>query len=369
VKSVRKAQSSELVKRAQSSTSLSLRKAQSKELAGTIGQVVRRKLAQSSPNDGGVVEALANGAIDVIVVRSSDGILSSTPWYGQIGKINSIFTSRTGKEVGVFVNSVPARVRMTVCDSGKLNFVNSSSEADNELSHEDLQELNLNSGENNARYVCPELNIIFEFSVFFYNSTDKLVVSDVDGTITKSDIKGHVLPKLGMSAHHTGVVELFHKLDQRGYKIIYLTARPCAMDDGTKSYLFKTLQEVDPPSLPAGVYRLPPGPLLLSPTNFITGFITEVVTGRPDVMKTSLITNLWEIFKEEELSDIGETVVASYGNKETDEKAYTNCGLPKERIYIVNTYGELKNLGSGVVSSYGEQAAAIDSIFPKLEQE
>ena len=86
--------------------------------------------------------------------------------------------------------------------------------------------------------MCPELKILFHFSVFLFNSTDKLIISDVDGTITKSDIKvkmesqnptiffqGHVLPKLGISAHHTGVVELFHKLDQRGYKIIYLTAR------------------------------------------------------------------------------------------------------------------------------------------------
>ena len=47
VKSVRKAQSSELVKRAQSSTSLSLRKAQSKELGGTFGQVVKKKLGRS----------------------------------------------------------------------------------------------------------------------------------------------------------------------------------------------------------------------------------------------------------------------------------------------------------------------------------
>jgi len=321
--------------------------------------------AQSYANDGGVIEALANGAVDVIVVRGSDGTLSSTPWYGQIGKFNSMFTSRVGKEVGVFVNSVPARVRMTVCDSGKLSFENSS--RDNQLSHEDLRELNLRPGENSARYVCPELKILFHFSVFLFNSTDKLIISDVDGTITKSDIKGHVLPKLGMSAHHTGVVELFHKLDQRGYKIIYLTARPCAMDDGTKNYLFNTLQEVNPPTLAPGLYHLPPGPLLLSPTNFITGFITEVVTGRPDEMKTSLISSLWEIFKEKEESKITETIVAAYGNKDTDVKAYTNCGLPTERIYIVNTYGELKNEGSGSVSSYQQQAADIDSIFLKPE--
>ena len=44
VKSVRKAQSSELVKKAQTSSSLSLRKAQSKELVGTFGQVVKQKI-------------------------------------------------------------------------------------------------------------------------------------------------------------------------------------------------------------------------------------------------------------------------------------------------------------------------------------
>ena len=61
-------------------------------------------------------------------------------------------------QVGVFVNSVPARVRMTVCDSGKLNFENSSSGSDNELSHEDLQELNLKPGENSARWVSTEFS-------------------------------------------------------------------------------------------------------------------------------------------------------------------------------------------------------------------
>ena len=96
-------------------------------------------------------------------------------------------------------------------------------------------------------------------------------------------------------------------------------------------------------------------------------FSFKVVTGRPDEMKTSLITKLWEIFKEQEKSKISETILAAYGNKETDVKAYTNCGLPKERIYIVNTYGELRNEGSGVVSSYQQQASDIDTIFLKLE--
>ena len=108
---------------------------------------------------------------------------------------------------------------------------------------------------------------------------------------------------------------------------------------------------------------------MINPETSTHMFCFKVVTGRPDEMKTSLITKLWEVFKEEEKSEIGETIVAAYGNKETDVKAYTNCGLPKEKMYIVNTYGELRNMGSGVVSSYQEQAAGIDSIFPKLQRD
>ena len=129
-------------------------------------------------------------------IYSSAGTLSSTPWYGQIGKLNSIMTSRAGKEVfhhsfdsdfptlvvvtkalsklllchkiittntimsfrhnhhpnqvGVFVNSVPARVKMTVDEIGNLRFKNSSPGEDNLLTHEHLKELNLKQGENAA---------------------------------------------------------------------------------------------------------------------------------------------------------------------------------------------------------------------------
>ena len=51
----------------------------------------------------------------------------------------------------------------------------------------------------------------------------KLHPSQIPNTIGK--VARNVLPRLGITAHHVGVVELFHKLHQRGYKIIYLTAR------------------------------------------------------------------------------------------------------------------------------------------------
>ena len=53
----------------------------------------------------------------------------------------------------------------------------------------------------------------------------------------------------------------------------------------------------------------------INPATYIYKEHNQVVTGRPDEMKTSLISSLWEIFKEEEESKITETIVAAYGNK------------------------------------------------------
>ena len=60
-------------------------------------------------------------------------------------------------------------------------------------------------------------------------------------------------------------------------------------------------------------------------------FSNKVVTRQPDVAKTSLITKVWATFKENEKSLIEDTIVAAYGNKDTDVKGYVNSGLPKEK--------------------------------------
>ena len=59
--------------------------------------------------------------------------------------------------------------------------------------------------------------------------------------------------------------------------------------------------------------------------------ISKVVAGQPDQTKTNMITKVWNIFKESENSLIENTIVAAYGNTETDVKGYVSSGLPKER--------------------------------------
>ena len=188
------------------------------------------------------------------------------------------------------------------------------------------------------------------------------------------DVQGQVLPHLGITAQHKKVVELFDKLDKNGYRIVYLTARytlhqhviclkhlsrSMAQDEDTKNYIFKMLQDLDG-------YSLPPGPVLFSPTTFISGVIAEVVTKTPDVQKTKTMDEIWNIFKSEKNTRIENTIVAGYGNKPTDTKAYVNSGLPLNSVYIVNPQGVLKNEGTGDITSYEEQVQNIDVLYPRL---
>ena len=53
------------------------------------------------------------------------------------------------------------------------------------------------------------------------DTDQKIVVSDIDGTITKSNLRGHVLPQLGLSEwKHNGIVKLFNIIKGRECRII-----------------------------------------------------------------------------------------------------------------------------------------------------
>ena len=40
-----------------------------------------------------------------------------------------------------------------------------------------------------GKFVAPQLGVIIPFNVFLYEENDKIVLTDIDGTITQSDIK------------------------------------------------------------------------------------------------------------------------------------------------------------------------------------
>lgn len=100
-----------------------------------------------------------------------------------------------------------------------------------------------------------------EALIYIWNVDDYIIVSDIDGTITKSDLGGMwnttVMIKAGFSHNgyaHDGVCTLFQKLvKDSGCHIVYLTARPLDLIDVTRTYI-RTLNQ-------HGSY-LPDGPIV-----------------------------------------------------------------------------------------------------------
>ncbi len=99
--------------------------------------------------------------------------------------------------------------------------------------------------------------------IYLWRHDDRVVISDIDGTITKSDVLGHILPIVGQDWAQSGVAQLFTKIKNNGYRILYLSARAIGQAHITREYLRSVRQ---------GDLSLPDGPLLLNPTSLLSAF-------------------------------------------------------------------------------------------------
>ena len=91
------------------------------------------------------------------------------------------------------------------------------------LSSDQLKLLNLDYGSNDARFsITTKLQGTAWCSCHIYlmRWDDKLVISDIDGTITKSDVLGHVIPAIGGTWAHSGVAELYTRIKNNGLVVV-----------------------------------------------------------------------------------------------------------------------------------------------------
>ncbi|CAF4385043.1 unnamed protein product, partial [Adineta steineri] len=115
----------------------------------------------------------------------------------------------------------------------------------------------------------------------------KFVISDIDGTVTKSDVLGHIIPLLGGDWSHDGIAEFFNAIQENGYQFIYLSARAIGQSQITRNYLKKVKQSNR---------ELPVGPLLISPDTLMTAFYREVILKKPEDFKIECLKNIASLF-------------------------------------------------------------------------
>ncbi|XP_033251333.1 phosphatidate phosphatase LPIN3-like [Drosophila miranda] len=189
--------------------------------------------------------------------------------------------------------------------------------------------------------------------LYRWKHNDKVVISDIDGTITRSDVLGHILPMVGKDWAQLGVAQLFSKIEQNGYKLLYLSARAIGQSRLTREYLRSIRQ---------GNVKLPDGPLLLNPTSLISAFHREVIEKKPQQFKIACLSDIRDLFPEKE------PFYAGYGNRINDVWAYRAVGIPIMRIFTINTKGELKHELTQTFQSSGyiNQSLEVDEYFPLL---
>uniref|UniRef100_G3U6I6 phosphatidate phosphatase n=1 Tax=Loxodonta africana TaxID=9785 RepID=G3U6I6_LOXAF len=193
-------------------------------------------------------------------------------------------------------------------------------------------------------------------TIYLWNWNDKVIISDIDGTITKSDALGQILPQLGKDWTHQGIAKLYHSINENGYKFLYCSARAIGMADMTRGYLHWVNDK--------GTI-LPRGPLMLSPSSLFSAFHREVIEKKPEKFKIECLNDIKNLFAPSK-----QPFYAAFGNRPNDVYAYMQVGVPDCRIFTVNPKGELiQERTKGNKSSYYRLSELVDHVFPLLSKE
>ena len=226
------------------------------------------------------------------------------------------------------------------------------------LTSEELKMLDLKPGLNTVTYSY-KLRVFgtqtLECNLFLWDSEDKVVVSDIDGTITKSDVLGHIYTMVGKDYAHPGIASLYRKIVRNGYKILFVTSRAISQSNSTRAYLRTLTQNGE---------TLPIGPVMCAPDPISTALYREVVARKPEVFKIRCLTRVRRLFD----LDINKTrMFAGFGNRSSDALAYKTCGIELDKIYTIDPKSRLRSEKTGETFEIQHLMDKVDQAFPRIE--
>ncbi|RKO99590.1 hypothetical protein CXG81DRAFT_14294, partial [Caulochytrium protostelioides] len=243
------------------------------------------------------------------------------------------------------------------------------------LTSEQLEDLNLQPGVNTVTFTVNggmQGKAVCQSRIFLWKWDAKIVVSDVDGTITKSDALGHILFMVGRDWTHEGIARLYQSISNNGYHFMYLTSRAIGQATSTREYL-KNIDQ-------SGI-RLPVGPVIMSPDRLLKSLHREVILRKPEEFKIAALRDIRRCFgtipidlAERDAQSACSTTVtpfyAGFGNRITDALSYRSVDIPSTRIFTINSTGEIQlELLLHYRSSYFKLNDLVDHMFPPVKTE
>lgn len=183
-------------------------------------------------------------------------------------------------------------------------------------------------GRHRARYLLlNDDNVVVAgapMHVHRWSSADRVSVVDIDGTITRSNLRGVVDTILTSEYRHchTGVCDFLTSLSSR---IVYLTSRPIALANTTAKFL-KELRQVNA--------QLPAGALLGFAGTLGEVLYMELVSKSVHQFKAAALEH--QVRRPFRQVGVDHVLQAGFGNTLMDVEAYHQAGLRGDQIYLID---------------------------------
>jgi hypothetical protein len=165
----------------------------------------------------------------------------------------------------------------------------------------------------------------------------KIILTDIDGTLTLSDEElfkqiddGKYQPLENNSAS-----EMMNIWADKGYQVVYLTARPHNFRTETRDWLVAK--------------NYPIGPVISANTLVFDESARDY--------KSAWVTRLTDAF--------GWEIVAAYGNAESDVQAYEDAGIPKDITFIVGPFAGSADTQAIENNDYGDHINDFVTPYPE----
>ncbi|KAM7276131.1 hypothetical protein ACFE04_017997 [Oxalis oulophora] len=213
-----------------------------------------------------------------------------------------------------------------------------------------LASLNLKQGRNTIAFNFSTEDQGVDARIFLWKWNTRIVISDVDGTITKSDVLGQFMPLVGMDWSQTGVTHFYSAIEENGYQFLFLSARAITQATLTRQFLVNLKQDGK---------ALPDGPIVISPDGIFPSLYREVIRRAPHEFKIACLEDIKALFP----ADYS-PFYAGFGNRDTDEISYLKVGIPKGKIFIINPRGEVAVNRRVDTKSYPSLHALVHGMFP-----
>jgi phosphatidate phosphatase LPIN len=174
---------------------------------------------------------------------------------------------------------------------------------------------------------------------------------------------------IGRDWTHLGVAKLYTDVVANGYNILYLTSRSVGQADTTRGYLNGVVQDG---------FRLPRGPVIMSPDRTMAALRRELYIRKPEVFKMACLRDIMNLYQPILRGELDPSSIqarqrtpfyAGFGNRLTDALSYRSVSIPPTRIFTINSNAEV-NLHLLTLNNYRTSYMSIwelvDHYFPPV---